>query len=78
MEFMIRVKMEDRWVPHFIGMLQKMQHLGSAGSSRVVGILADGDGDFRPTFSIMGCGSDIAEPRKDLTKIPCDFLYDAG
>lgn len=42
--------MRERWVPHFVSMLRRMESLGSLGSSRTVGIVSDGDGDFRPTF----------------------------
>lgn len=49
-EFTIKVKMQDRWIPHFCSMLKYMERLGSWGSSREVGLFADGDGDFRPKF----------------------------
>jgi hypothetical protein len=49
-EFTIKVKMENRWIPHFLGMLKAMQILGGIGSSRWIKFYADGDGDFRPKF----------------------------
>ena len=87
MKFTITVEMQDRWVPHFLGMLQTMQFLGSIGSSRVVGIYADGDGDFRPKFTVgkkpirdmkftkplYGC----EKPRSERDAV-CDIFYDAG
>lgn len=47
----IHAEMADRWVPHFLGMLQSMQHHGEIGSSRMHHFYADGDGDFRPRFA---------------------------
>jgi hypothetical protein len=49
-EFDIKCKMKARWVPHFLSMLAEMESLGNIGSSRVVSIFSDGDGDFRPKF----------------------------
>ena len=49
--FTVQCTMKRRWVPHFLGMLKKMQWLGSVGSSRDVTFMSDGDGDFRPKFS---------------------------
>ena len=49
-EFTIKVKMNKRWIPHFLGMLKYMQILGNVGSSRELTFFADGDGDFRPQF----------------------------
>jgi hypothetical protein len=43
--------MEERWIPHFLGMLKSMEQLGSQGSSRYVSIYVDGDGDFHPKFN---------------------------
>lgn len=43
--------MPDRWVPHFLGMLKRMEYLGRIGSSRKVTFYSDGDGDFRPAFT---------------------------
>ncbi len=48
----IRASMPTRWVPHFLGMLNRMEYLGNIGSSRRVSIFADGDGDFQPKFRI--------------------------
>ena len=49
-KFTIECEMKERWIPHFLGMLKKMEQLGGLGSSRPVGIFADGDGDFHPKF----------------------------
>lgn len=48
--FTIKVTMQTRWIPHFIGMLNFMQKMGGWGSSREVTFFSDGDGDFRPKF----------------------------
>lgn len=50
-KFTVEVEMQERWIPHFMSMLKYMQYLGSAGSSRMVALYADGDGDFRPKFT---------------------------
>ncbi len=49
-EFTIKCKMNERWIPHFLGMLKRMEYLGNLGSSRWVGFYSDGDGDYRPKF----------------------------
>jgi len=41
LEFTIKCKMKDRWVPHFLGLLKEMEHLGNIGASREVSIYAD-------------------------------------
>lgn len=74
-KFTIEVEMGERWIPHFIGMLKYMQHLGQIGSSRNVGIHADGDGDFRPKFTIPEEVSAEAEPK---WKNDGNRMYDAG
>jgi hypothetical protein len=74
MEFTIRVVMEDRWVPHFLGMLKYMQYLGNVGSSREVAIYSDGDGDFRPKFE----WDFEVEPAYPKREVNGDRLYDAG
>ncbi len=75
-EFRITVKMGTRWVPHFLGMLKRMQVLGSMGSSRQVAIYADGDGDFHPTFK---WDSDLPEPARPIKDSQSgDVLFDAG
>jgi len=73
-EFTIRVKMQTRWVPHFLGMLRYMQVLGARGSSRMVRFLSDGDGDFRPEF-YWDVDTELAEPREDDGG---NRFYDAG
>ncbi len=73
-EFTIKVRMQDRWIPHFLGMLQYMQNLGAIGASRQVTIMSDGDGDFRPRFE-WDVESEIAEPMGDKNG---DRFYDAG
>ena len=49
-KFNIEVKMAERWIPHFLAMLNVMEAYGEMGCSREVGIYSDGDGDFRPEF----------------------------
>ena len=74
--FTIRCEMSNRWVPHFLGMLRKMQSLGAIGSSREVAIYSDGDGDFRPRFTWE---SDLPAPAPPRTEERSgDVLFDAG
>jgi len=75
-KFTVEVEMQERWIPHFLGMLKTMQQLGSQGSSRPVGIYADGDGDFRPTFKWEGEG--LPEPAKPVKAKEDGYFYDAG
>ena len=49
-EFTIKCKMNERWIPHFLGMLKSMERLGGLGGSRWVRFYSDGDGDYRPKF----------------------------
>ena len=74
-EFTIKATMRSRWVPHFLAMLQYMQKLGSWGSSREVGLFADGDGDFRPKFEWDPALRSDAEPRMDRGG---NRVYDPG
>lgn len=85
MKVTIKCDIQDRWLPHFLGMLKTMQTLGSFGSSRIVGLYSDGDGDFRPTFIVNGKNikdiKNVAKPiyNDDSEKAAiCDYFYDAG
>jgi len=76
MKFTIEVDMQDRWVSHFLSMLKYMQQLGRIGATRRVGLLSDGDGDFRPKFKWSNELPDAdKEPVWDKNG---DRLYDAG
>ncbi len=72
-EFIIKVKMEDRWIPHFLAMLKYIQYCGSIGHSERVAIFADGCGEFRPRFEWDKSLPDEAEPVK---KDDWNRLYD--
>lgn len=74
-KFTIDCEMSERWIPHFLAMLKYMQQLGSMGSSRIVSVYVDGDGDFRPKFIWDISLNDMAEPKHDDNG---DRLYDAG
>lgn len=50
--FNIKATMNERWIDDFCSMLKQMQWCGSVGSSKTIGLYADGDGDFRPKFEI--------------------------
>lgn len=73
--FLVECEMSERWVPHFLGMLTQMQHLGNIGSSRTVGLYADGDGDFHPKFSWP---SGLAVPAEGNVGESGDVYFDAG
>jgi len=75
----IECEMKDRWVPHFLGMLKKMQVLGGIGSSRKVAILSDGDGDFRPKFKFKRPWfKKLPPPAEPIENKDGNTLYDAG
>ena len=75
-EFTIKVNMRTRWIPHFLGMLKRMQYLGSIGSSREITIYSDGDGDFRPVFE---WDRDLPVPVEPLKEFPNgNTFFDAG
>lgn len=74
-KFKVDCEMEERWVPHFLAVLKYMQQLGSMGSSRVISIYSDGDGDFHPTFGWDKDLPPVASPAKDKNG---DRYYDAG
>lgn len=74
--------MKERWVPDFLGMLQKMQYLGYIGCSREITFFSDGDGDFRPKFTWSEELPKPATAKNDdpPTKVPKDsgYFFDAG
>lgn len=75
--FTIEATMEERWIPHFLSMLNAMQENGAIGHSGVVGMYADGDGDFRPKFRAdMHYGNVEPSVRNDYKIV--DAIYDAG
>jgi hypothetical protein len=65
-EFKIKVRMQKRWVPHFLSMLKTMQLYGSWGCSRMLSFYSDGDGDFRPTFKWLVTLPSDAKPVREL------------
>lgn len=75
-KFIIECEVPERWVNDFCAMLEQMQYFGKQGHSGVVGIYADGDGDFRPNFNIQteydSAWATQAERFKPYT------IYDAG
>lgn len=79
-KFTIECEMNERWVNDFCSMLNWMQSCGNIGHSSLVGFYADGDGDFRPKFTI-NTNWEKTEGiwRKDgkLTRPP-EVMFDAG
>jgi hypothetical protein len=74
--FIIECEVPERWVNDFCAMLSDMQYFGEQGHSSVVGIYADGDGDFRPKFN-----TNTDWNRSEVTmldKFKPMTIYDAG
>jgi hypothetical protein len=71
----ITAKMKRRWVPYFLGLLQKMNYNGLIGQSSKLVFNSDGGGDFRPEFDWDGDHSTIISCVKD--KHGNDY-FDAG
>lgn len=76
--FTITATMKDRWVSDFCSFLKWMEYCGAVGHSSFVGFYADGDGDFRPKFSI---GTKFEKkdgiPSSDILCKP-EIMFDAG
>lgn len=75
--FTIEVEMQERWIPHFLGMLKYMQSFGSMGHSGTIEFYADGDGDFRPKFT---WDESLPSPAKSRTEdnFQTNPFFDAG
>ena len=77
----VTFKMKKRWLPAFYGMLSLMEKYGKAGCSRTIGMYSDGDGDFRPTFSVYANNKPVkldAPDPKYPTSTQNILIYDAG
>lgn len=74
--FTVSCTMKRRWAEQFVGMLRNMQTLGNNGSSRNVTLFADGDGDFRPRFSVDD-DAEISAAEPTILKSG-DLFFDAG
>lgn len=73
--FTIDCEIPERWVNDFCAMLKTMEYFGGIGHSGVVGIYADGDGDFRPRFNIQTVYDENMTP---LDKHKPMAIFDAG
>lgn len=73
--FTIVCEMEARWIPYFLGMLERMQRNGNIGHSEEVGIYSDGDADFRPKFKYPAGYSIQLLPTEERLE---GVLFDAG
>ena len=51
-KFTIDCEIPDRWVNDFCSFLRQLEYKGNIGHSSLIGFYADGDGDFRPKFTI--------------------------
>ena len=78
--FTIEVTMNERWVNDFCSMLHWMQSCGNLGHSSLVSFYADGDGDFRPKFTInteWEKTNGIWRKDGNLSSVP-EVMFDAG
>lgn len=81
--FTIECSMEERWIPHFLGMLKAMESFGSMGCSRRITFYSDGDGDYRPKFT---WADTLPDPETGIDAIEAklaqpwqgDLFFDAG
>lgn len=82
MKFTIECEMKDRQFQDFVSMLCLMQYCGVIGASRVIGLYADGDGDFNPKFVFKDESGNVVDVDKsklndiDIDKGP--IIFDAG
>lgn len=76
-EFTIKCKMPRRWARPFICMLDYMEHCGKIGHSTNVGLFADGDGDFRPSFMISGFEKFPPQPPRMREWVTGDAMFDS-
>ena len=77
--FTVTCTMRERWIPHFLGMLKKMEQLGGLGGSRNVTLYSDGDGDYRPKFDWKWENKDeMPVPAKPVKDVNGDTTFDAG
>lgn len=68
-KIIIEMEVKERWIPHFLGMLELMQAMGSMGCSRTIGFYADGDGNFRPKFKVDG--KELKETKTEFPRLQC-------
>lgn len=81
-DLFIHARMDERWIPHFLAFLKKMQENGERGHSETLAFFSDGDGDFRPQFNFLvddeiEAASRIVMP-KQINPNQKVKLYDAG
>jgi hypothetical protein len=73
--FTIDCELPERWVNDFCSFLKQLERNGKIGHSSLIGFYADGDGDFRPKFSI---NVDYTETEGRGTSRTPEVMYDAG
>ena len=77
-KFAILCEMEERWVQPFISLLKTMESDGQRGHSEIVGLYADGDGDFQPKFIVKGAKVEkFSPPYPDAKYYPEQLIFDA-
>ena len=74
--FTVQVTIEERWIPYFMTMLQRMEKNGELGRSEYLSFFSDGEGDFKPKFK-SDIEFDKAIAVKKIIESPV-AVYDAG
>lgn len=73
--FTVDCEMPERWVNDFCSFLRQLERNGNIGHSSLIGFYADGDGDFRPKFSI---NVDYTKTEGRGTSLSPEVMFDAG
>ena len=66
-DLQLNIRISKRWVPTFIGFINKLQHNSDIGHSSVIAFYADGDGDF---------GFEANIPVNENSELLKDFGFD--
>lgn len=74
-KFIVECEIPERWVDDFCSFLKHLERNGSIGHSALVGFYADGDGDFRPEFTI---NTEYNKTSGCKTEWIPETMYDAG
>jgi hypothetical protein len=74
-KFIVECEVPERWVDDFCSFLEHLERNGNIGHSALVGFYADGDGDFRPKFTI---NTEYSKTQGRKTEWTPEAMYDAG
>ena len=73
--FTITCTMNEKWIPHFLGVLRRMQILGEIGSSRNITLFSAGAGDFKPKFE---WNTELPIPSSPTKQSGGDTIFNVG